>query len=157
MNADGTNQVNLTNSARDERDPAWSPDGTKIAFSRQPSAISPNWDDMDLFVMNADGSDQTLVASTDADDVEATWSPDGAKIAFVSHRAFGGSIEVVTLATGQRTTLTSDHLDGAPDWSPDGTTIAFDRVRVWGAVTDGPSAVSRTSTPWTPTGPTPTP
>ena len=32
MNIDGSNQVNLTNNAADDRLPSWSPDGSKIAF-----------------------------------------------------------------------------------------------------------------------------
>ena len=50
MNADGSDQVNLSNSPEHDYYPSWSPDGTKIAFDRG----SKN----DIFVMNADGSDQ---------------------------------------------------------------------------------------------------
>ena len=32
MNADGTGQTNITNNAAFDVEPAWSPDGTKIAF-----------------------------------------------------------------------------------------------------------------------------
>ena len=33
MNADGSNQVNLTNTSSSDGEPSWSPDGTKIAFA----------------------------------------------------------------------------------------------------------------------------
>ena len=32
MSADGSNQINLTNSPNDDNNPSWSPDGTRIAF-----------------------------------------------------------------------------------------------------------------------------
>jgi TolB protein len=34
MNADGSAQTNLTNNPASDGDPAWSPDGTKLAFTR---------------------------------------------------------------------------------------------------------------------------
>jgi Tol biopolymer transport system component len=50
MNADGSNQTRLTSVAQDDRDPAWSPDGTKIAWSRARTTRTELW------VMSADGS-----------------------------------------------------------------------------------------------------
>ena len=50
MNADGSNPVNLTNNIAYDAEPAWSPDGTKIAFT---SLRSGNYE---TYVMNADGS-----------------------------------------------------------------------------------------------------
>jgi TolB protein len=54
---------------------AWSPDGTKIAYSRGVPGQQPN-----LAVANADGSGETVVVSTAA--FGPAWSPDGTKIAF---------------------------------------------------------------------------
>lgn len=51
MNADGTGLTNLTNNGANNLDPAWSPDGTKIAFS---SNVDGN---NEIFVMKANGSD----------------------------------------------------------------------------------------------------
>jgi Tol biopolymer transport system component len=66
---------NLTNSAADDRAPAWSPDGTKIAFVRRG----------DIFVMDADGSNPTnLTYSQSMDNQGPAWSPDGTRIAFSS-------------------------------------------------------------------------
>jgi uncharacterized repeat protein (TIGR01451 family) len=57
MNADGTDQTQLSNGTRDFL-PAWSPDGTKIAFTR----LSSDTLEREIWTMNADGSDQTKLA-----------------------------------------------------------------------------------------------
>src|SRR5438046_7010960 len=53
MNDDGTQVTNLTKHAGRNFDPAWSPDGRKIAFD------SDRDGDYEIYVMNADGSGQT--------------------------------------------------------------------------------------------------
>jgi WD40-like Beta Propeller Repeat len=71
-----------------DTNPAWSPDGSQIAFSRRNS-----WDNnYDVFVMNADGSGVRPIAETPAVDFKPTWSPDGTTMLVVSNRksAFGG-------------------------------------------------------------------
>src|SRR6266540_95365 len=77
MNADGSGQANLTHEARtDDLGPAWSPDGTKIAFAGEG----------DIYVINPDGSGQTnLTRTLRSDDFEPAWSPDGTKIAFAGN------------------------------------------------------------------------
>ena len=52
MDADGTNQKRLTRDGWDDRHPAWSPDGSKIAFAVLGDANSF------IVVMDADGSDR---------------------------------------------------------------------------------------------------
>ena len=52
MNADGTGQTKLTNNPSDQW-PAWSPDGSRIAFTRQTAFTT------EIFVMNTDGTGQT--------------------------------------------------------------------------------------------------
>jgi molecular chaperone DnaK len=78
----------LTNSAAGvDADPAWSPDGTQIAFRRRlPSG------NQDVFVMNADGTGLRPVATTPAADFKPVWSPDGKNLLIISNRksAFGG-------------------------------------------------------------------
>jgi Tol biopolymer transport system component len=70
MNADGSSQTRVTvDPARDEF-PAWSPDGTKIAFTRGSSA-SPT----DLYTMNADGSGVTNVTNSSVFEARADWQP----------------------------------------------------------------------------------
>ena len=61
--------------------PAWSPDGSEIAFSREVSD-----GDNDIFLMNLNGSDVRQVTESDADDTRPSWSPDGKNLLIVSNR-----------------------------------------------------------------------
>lgn len=82
MNADGTDQTQLSPGPRDGS-PDWSPDGTKIVFTRlgQPRA--------DIFVVNPDGTHLQRLTQSSWDDFLAAWSPDGSKILFLSARDSG--------------------------------------------------------------------
>jgi TolB protein len=85
MNADGSGRVNLTNSVGvEERGPAWSPDGTRIAYMCRvglPPAPGGN-PTFEICVMNADGSGVTRLTDNTLPDGTPTWSPDGTKIVF---------------------------------------------------------------------------
>jgi Tol biopolymer transport system component len=80
MNADGSGKRMLTHNARYNAEPAWSPDGRKIAFR------STRNGNRDIYVMNADGSGKRNLTRNAAWDSRPSWSPDGRKIAFVSNR-----------------------------------------------------------------------
>jgi TolB protein len=62
------------------RDPAWSPDGRKIAF------VSDRDGNSEIYVMNANGKGQRNLTRNPAFDADPAWSPDGRKIAFASKR-----------------------------------------------------------------------
>jgi Tol biopolymer transport system component len=127
VNRDGTGLKQLTFDSEMDDQPAWSPDGTKIAFrSFQTQLLG------DIWVMNADGSNQVkltpdpLPATTD--ELQPSWSPDGTRIAYSSNA--GGNVDLWTMrADGsdkRRLTETPDY-DTEPTWSPDGLRIAFRR------------------------------
>ena len=115
-----------------ERSPAWSPDGTQIAFHGYVGDINNG---SDVYIMDANGENvQNLTNSPDEDDLYPAWSPDGTKIAFHSNRRTSDSdddlrdfeIYIYDLLTGEITQLTNNETpDFGPDWSPDGTKLAF--------------------------------
>jgi WD40 repeat protein len=74
---DGTMLRNLTNNSSTETEPAWSPDGKQIAYTKWLGGGV-----LEIWIMNADGSNQHSLA-TRAFGHEATWSSDGTKIAFI--------------------------------------------------------------------------
>ena len=137
MDADGTNARPIytiapaeTKDGCDFGTVAWSPDGTRIAFNRQPNGT----DQCRIFVMNADGTGAHQL-TTDTDQLTETdfrWSPDGTMIAFDRWDNTIGSWQIqpigVAPATGGKTrsvgpTPVSD--GAALEWSPDGASIIF--------------------------------
>lgn len=69
VNADGSDDTNLTNSPALDIEPAWSPDGQWIAFS------SDRTHDFNLFIMKADGSGLFQLTSTYGKDSDPSWGP----------------------------------------------------------------------------------
>ena len=146
MNADGSDEVNLTDNAvagrNNDSQPAWSPDGTKIAFTSNRDGNS------NIHVMNADGTNVVnLTAASPAEESAPRWSPDGTMIAFQSDRsvfprpgvarnleifrmnADGSNVTQLTFndydASAGPGTLNLTGFDLNPAWSPDGTRIVF--------------------------------
>jgi Tol biopolymer transport system component len=128
MNTDGSNPTNLTADlpfGAEQRSPAWSPDGARIAFVSQQSLIEDVT--TSIWTMRADGTDKrTLTNTTAGYDAWPTWSPDGTRIAFIRQYDFDGDITIVSANGGGEVTriaLLGRQL--TPSWSPDGASIAF--------------------------------
>ena len=116
MDSDGTNQRRLTANQADNYRPAWSPDGTKIAFvSNRNGGLNQ------IYVMDADGKNPIRLTDTAKDDYPS-WSPDGTKIAFSSSP--DGKMIAMMDADGRNRVKLEDHAT-EPSWSPDGQRIAF--------------------------------
>lgn len=84
MNADGTGRVNISELVGghgpgvNDREPRWSPDGSKIAFVRH---VEGSGFEGDIWVVDADGSDAVqLTDSPDDREFRLLWSPDGTTI-----------------------------------------------------------------------------
>ncbi|MDZ7653452.1 MAG: hypothetical protein U5L03_13365 [Burkholderiaceae bacterium] len=101
--------------------PAWSPDGTQIAF-----ASNRDGSDFKLWVMNADGSNvRPLTPAGTTADVFPTWSPDGRLIAFQRRSGDIYRVGLLPAAGGAPAFFEFDGNAYAPAWSPDGRCIAF--------------------------------
>jgi Tol biopolymer transport system component len=112
MNADGSGQSQFTAITQPApTGPAWSPDGTKLAFASGG----------EIWVINADGTNQQRLTMTASTDIDPAWSPDGSKIVF----AKGGSGISVINADGTNETPLTTNGGIQPSWSPDGTKIAY--------------------------------
>ncbi len=125
MDNDGTNIEQLTDNDVYDRDPCWSPDGTKITFR------SGDGSDVEIWVIDADGSNlRQLTTPPDSfSDGDPAWSPDGSKIAFT--RSSGGGFRAVFVINADGPagpgTLLIDVTDaGHPSWSPYGSEISYD-------------------------------
>jgi Tol biopolymer transport system component len=114
MNADGTGVTTLTAGPGKNTRPAWSPDGTRIAFSSdRDSPINST----DIYVMNADGTQPTRVtvtASFHMYDFPA-WSPDGTQLLFWASVAPTRGLYLVN-ADGSGLTLFSDSAGNRASW-----------------------------------------
>jgi Tol biopolymer transport system component len=126
VNADGSGPVTeLGGETTDGRYPAWSPDGSTIAF------LGGTFDRPELWLIGADGSDPRMIVGCDPSGACPTWSPltwapDGTRLAFSGSYGNGAQIYSADVGGSDLTRLTDIAFDaGSPSWSPDGTGIAF--------------------------------
>jgi WD40 repeat protein len=127
INSDGTAEHSVTAAlGSTDKQPTWSPDGTKIAFSRG----IPGAGGYRIWVVNADGSNpvqMTGLANPSSGDFSPAWSPDGSQIAYTSTRNSTDIYTVPVASPGAETQYVNDptRTDDQPSWSPDGSAIAF--------------------------------
>lgn len=121
--------------------PALSPDGSRVAFSRKEGGK------FSIYVVGVDGQGLERVTDGPDDDSEPAWSPDGSRIAFVrGFDATGSGVVILTCESlvsdilvvgveevkGQprsEVNLTNGLGGTDPSWSPDGSRIAFASIR----------------------------
>jgi Tol biopolymer transport system component/predicted Ser/Thr protein kinase len=108
-------------STREDSDPAFSPDGKRIAFRSTRSGAS------EIYLCGADGSSPVQLTSLkNAFSGSPAWSPDGKWIAFDSRAEGHGDIFVIPADGGSPRRLTNGPGDSAvPSWSWDGKWIYF--------------------------------
>jgi TolB protein len=115
-----TETTQLTHHPAKDEEPAWSPDGSRIAFTSNRDGQRA------IHIMNEDGTGVMRLTEPTTTSYRPAWSPDGRRIAFVSER--GGNTDVYTMnADGTQLARLTNHVaaDRDPAWSPDGLRIAF--------------------------------
>ena len=133
----GGEVIRIAESDADEAEPAWSPDGAKIAFvsardhgGRLGVALNVSTLEQylnakfgDIFLIPALGGAAVKLAE---DGYYPSWSPDGKRIVFMSNREGTLSLWTISAEGGTPTRLTKDgSIDYQPSWSPDGKWIAY--------------------------------
>jgi len=116
----------LTSDTSSASDPAFSPDGSRIAY------VSQRDGNAEIYVMNADGTGAVRVTNDPQADGRPAFTPDGQAIVFHSSRpAPAGKQQIWTVnldGTGL-TQLTRDSVNASPTVSPDGQTVAYVSTR----------------------------
>ena len=155
MAADGSKEENETRKkfgTSTEQDPAWSPDGKRLAFS------SDRGGSFDIYVLNVTSGDVARVTKAEGDEGNPRWSPDGKKLGLSVESGETSAIAVVNVDGTALTTLRQGPdggFIGMSDWSPDGSRIAFavdtssggGELDTWVMRVDGSCARQLTDTP----------
>jgi len=107
--------------------PAWSADGTKIAFSSSRSGTPSIW------VADASGANPRKLTSFKGPDVSPTWNPrTGSEIAWVSGRTGLPQIYIMDLDGANIQRMTDGGYAISPSWSPNGQALTFSWNRKYG-------------------------
>ena len=137
----------LTHNGYYDGNPAWSPEGRRIAFESTRSG------DMDIWVMDAQGKHAHAVTFSQGEDENPAWSPDGRRIVFQTNRLGNWDLYVMD-ADGkhQQALVTGTGDQVAPSWSPDGKRIVYSNAgasgsSIWSVGVDGSDKRQLTTAP----------
>jgi len=112
IDADGSNEVRLTNKPGGDGGPQISPDGSRIAFYGRTE--SGNYE---VFLMNADGSNITNLTEDEMEDYSPSWSPDGKWIAYTKGNSKNYDVWAIHIESKIKFRLTTQSKrDESPIW-----------------------------------------
>ncbi len=120
---DGVAVIQLTGDPASDIQPAFSPDGQRVAFA---SDRGGQWD---IWIMSVEGGQPIRVTDSAADEIHPSWSPDGEQLAFCSRAAQGGQWELWTIQAQSGASRVFIGYGLFPEWSPVGERILYQRAR----------------------------
>ncbi|TAL07339.1 MAG: hypothetical protein EPO00_09535, partial [Chloroflexota bacterium] len=113
-------------------EPAWSHDGTRVAYQRHTTTAAGEISAIEILDLTSGAATVVYETGTDKGAYAPRWSPDDTSLVFEQAAAdgetfLGVSLEVLDLATPgvTRTIVPVERMANNADWSPDGALIAF--------------------------------
>jgi len=125
--ADGHNPQTILSTQASLLSPAWSPDGSKLAY------VSFESDRSEIYIQQLDSGERRKVASFQGLNSAPAFSPDGEKLALTLSRSGNPNIFILDLSSGSIRQLTSHYgIDTKPAWSGEGDAVLFTSDRSGG-------------------------
>jgi Tol biopolymer transport system component len=124
MRADGSHKRRV---ARDAGEPAFSPNGEKIVFTRDRHSAGCQCFKGDIYIMRANGSHQRPLIHTSAAEVAPSFSPSGKRVVFASIGSGRNGIYTTRVDGSRVRKVVAGRFTRDPQFSPGGRQIVFER------------------------------